>query len=331
MMIRLLCAGLGGMGYADWTSAAKVKGLKIVAGADVSEAARRRFEEETHCPSFADFSEALRTVAADAALVATPDAFHAPYSIAAMKAGLDVICEKPMAATLADARRMHRTAERLGRMLMIHHQLRWVPTYHHARAMIAKGAIGELRHVAFDMSVFSDVCLNGYRSKLPQLMLKDLGIHHLDLIRYLTGAACRSVYARSWISNEERLGIPTTTHVNAILELDGPITACYRSTMRAIREQTGYGCRAELTGSKGVLTVTGDAIELQTFRGYREKQAPQSITPKASSGSPWPDFARAIQTRRPTLTASGDNLKSVELMYAAIASAKTGKVVRLGV
>ena len=328
-MIRLLCAGLGGMGYADWSSAAKVRSFQIVAGADVSESARQRFEEQTRCPAFPDFLQALRAVPADAALIATPDAFHAPYSIAAMEAGLDVICEKPMAATLSDARHMHRTATRLGRMLMIHHQLRWLPTYRHARAMIARGAVGALRQVAFDMSVFSDVCLNGYRSKLPHLMLKDLGIHHLDLIRFLTGSECRSIFARSWASNEERLAIPTTTHAYAILEMAGPITVCYRATMRAIREQTGYCCRAELTGSRGVLTVTGDAISLQTFGGHRAGQPPQAVAPRPSDGTPWPDFARAIRTRRPTLTASADNVKSMELMYAAIGSAETGHIVRL--
>ncbi|MEM3048382.1 MAG: Gfo/Idh/MocA family oxidoreductase, partial [Candidatus Bathyarchaeia archaeon] len=103
-----------------------------------------------------------------------PNRLHAEPCIAAAERGKHVICEKPMAATLKDARRMCEVARETERMLMIHHQLRWLPTYHHARKLIERGEIGELQSVEFDMSVFSNVCLVGYRSKLPHLMLKDL-------------------------------------------------------------------------------------------------------------------------------------------------------------
>ena len=126
-MIRLLCVGVGGMGRADANEALKVKDFTAVGGVDVNEAARTQFGDERKCPVFADFHEALATVKADAALIAVPDAFHAPYTLAALAAGLDVVCEKPMAATLQDARRMHETARRRRRLLMIHHQLRWLP------------------------------------------------------------------------------------------------------------------------------------------------------------------------------------------------------------
>jgi predicted dehydrogenase len=328
-MIRLLCAGVGGMGWGDLSEAAKVRDFKIVAGADPSEEARKRFEAEMKCPSFASFPEALKQVKADAALIATPDAYHAPYSIAAMKAGLDVICEKPMAATLQDARAMCRTARQRGRLLMVHNQLRWAPAYYRARQLIDKGVIGTLRRLEFDMSVFSDVCLNGYRSKLPQLMLKDLGIHHLDLIRFLTGAACERILARSWISNEEHVSIPTTTNVYAILDMAGTITACYRSTMRCITEQTGYYCRAEITGSKGSMVVNSDGITLQTYKAFAAQKPPRKIAVGSPTRGCWADFAKAIKTRKPALTDSSDNINSMELLYAAIRSAETGALVSL--
>lgn len=328
-MIRLLCAGVGGMGGADANEALKTGDFKAVGGVDVNEAVRKRFGEERKCPVFADFRTALATVKADAALVGVPDMFHAPYTLAALEAGLDVICEKPMAATLRDARRMHETARRRRRLLMIHHQLRWLPPYYRAHALIEAGAIGTPQHVEFDMSVFSNVCLEGYRSKLPQLMLKDLGIHHLDLIRYLTGATCRRVMARSWISNQERLAIPTTTHTCAILEMKGPITASYRATMRSITDQTGYCCHAAVTGSKGTLIITGEALTVQTFAAHAAGKPPQPISLKAGNRSCWQDFARAIRTRKPALTDSGDNIQSMELLYAAIQSAKTGRIVSM--
>ena len=329
-IIRLLCVGLGGMGHSDWSRAAKVKDFRIVAGVDVDDSAREQFEEKTGCPTFTSISEALTKVPADAALIAVPDEFHAPFSIQAMESGLDVICEKPMAGTLEEAHKMHHVSERLGRMLMVHHQLRWAPGYSHARQLIHDGVIGTLRHLEFDMYIYSDACLQGYRSRLPQLMLQDLGIHHFDLIRFITGEECKSVFARSWNSNEDHVIVPATTNVYAILEMTGPVTASYRSDMRSITEQTGYGCRVAVTGSKGVLTIAKEGLSLQTYDGFAAKRPLKKIEPEKTGCGPMEAFARAIQTRKPTLTASGDNLKSLEIVFAAIESVKTGRVVSLG-
>jgi predicted dehydrogenase len=317
------------MGGHDWRAARDTGEFVPVAGVDVDAGARDAFAGETGAPVFDDFGRALAEVPADAALVAAPDAFHAPFSIEAMEAGLDVICEKPMASTLDDARRMDAAARRLGRMLMIHHQLRWVPQYHHARRMIREGAIGVPRHVDLHMYVSSDVCFHGYRSTLPHLMLKDLGIHHFDLIRFVTGAECVSVYARSWASNEEGKAAATTTHAYAILEMTGPVTVCYRSGMRSITELTGYGCRIEVNGSRGALRVSDRALELQTHERFASQQPPEAVEARAPGRGTWQAFADAIRTREPALTDSADNLRSLELLYAAIESADTGRAVAL--
>ena len=329
-MIRLLCVGLGGMGRHDWSQAAAVRDFRLVAGVDVDPQARSHFATETKAPTFANLDEALGRVPADAALIATPDPYHAPFSIRALRAGLDVICEKPMAENLADARRMHATAEKAGRMLMIHHQLRWAPTHYHARRLIRKGAIGRVRHLEFQMSVFSNACRVGYRSRLPQLMLQDLGIHHFDLIRYYAGEECRSIYARSWKSNEEGVDIPATTNVYAIVEMTGPVTACYSSKMRAILDPTGYGCAAMITGSRGVLKATDGELWLQTYEHHAAGKAPRKIRAGTPKPGTWQAIARAIKTREPTLTASADNLRSLEMLFAAIRSVETGRLIRLG-
>jgi predicted dehydrogenase len=328
-MIRLLCAGLGGMGLHDWSSAAKVKDFRLVGGVDVNAAARKSFEEKTGAPTFDSFETALRDVAADAALVATPDAFHAPYSIRAMEAGLDVICEKPMAETLEDARRMHAAAERSGRMLMLHQQLPWTAVHRSLKSLVDDGVLGRISHVEFDMYVFSDVCLSGYRSRLPQLMLQDLAIHHFDLIRYLTGQDCERLFVRSWKSNEEDKAVLAPTNVYGILEMRGGIRACYRSKIREMLDPTGYLARVELTGSRGSATLTGDKIRTQTFAGFALKETPREIVPAEPTTGIWEDFAEAIRTRKPMWTSSGNNLKSLAMIFAAIRSVETGTVVEL--
>ncbi|MDP2989387.1 MAG: Gfo/Idh/MocA family oxidoreductase [Kiritimatiellota bacterium] len=327
--IRLLCVGLGGMGLSDWSSAAKVKDFKIVAGVDTQKEARKVFEEKTGAPTFDDFTTALRNSKANAVLIATPDAYHAPYAIQAMEAGLDVICEKPMSDSLGNARRMHRTAERQGKLLLLHQQLPWRPIYKHLQQIIKEGLIGTVRQVEFDMYVFSDVCLAGYRSKLPQLMLQDLAIHHFDLMRFLTGQECKRLHVHSWSPNEEGKKVTATTSVHAILEMTGGINICYRSKIRELLDDTGYLGRIAITGSRGSVIAAEDKIRLQTFKAHANKKPARVITPKPQKKDIWQSFADSIKTRKPMWTSSGNNLKSLEMLFAAIRSVETRKTVEL--
>lgn len=328
-MIRLLCIGLGGMGHHDWNAAVDSGGFTPVGGVDVAEDARAAFAKKTGAPAFTDLEIALGAVQADAALVATPDRFHAPYAMRALAAGLDVICEKPMAESLPDARRMHEAAEAAGRMLMVHQQLRWYPMHHHARRLIVEGAIGQVRRLDFAMSVHSDVCLRGYRSRLPHLIFQDLAIHHLDLIRYLAGQECRSIYARDWPSVETGLDITAATDACAVLEMTGPVTACYTSSIRRLMDHVGYACSARVSGSGGELLLGDDRLVLQTRAGYAAQAKPRAIVPEPPAVDTWSAFAQAIETREPTLTCSADNLKSLEVLFGAIQSAETNQVVAL--
>jgi predicted dehydrogenase len=328
-MIRLLCTGLGGMGHHDWNAALASGCFEPVGGVDPSEEARAVFAAKTGAPTFTDFDQALAAVQADAALVSTPDRFHAPLTLKALAAGLDVICEKPMAESLEDGRRMHEAAQKSGRMLMIHHQLRWHPMHHHARRLVQEGAIGTLRRIDFDMSVFSDVCLRGYRSQLPHLVLQDLAIHHFDLIRYLSGQQCLSLYVRDWPSLEEGLDISATTDACAILNFSGPVTATYRAGIRRLMDPVGYTCFARLCGSEGELVLADDQLRLHTRQAHADGQEPQLIPAQTPAVDTWSAFAQAIETRQPTLTHSGDNLKSLEMLFAAIRSSESNEIVQL--
>ncbi|OGV72848.1 MAG: hypothetical protein A3K19_16825 [Lentisphaerae bacterium RIFOXYB12_FULL_65_16] len=326
-MINLVCVGVSGMGKHHWTTASKMKEFKIVAGVDLNAAAREAFTSQTGAPTFDSIEKAMENVAAEAAVIATPDKFHAPLSILAMEKGLDVLCEKPMAESMDDAQRMHATSQRLGRVLMIHNQLRWYAPYCHARRLVREGAIGDLHSLALDMYVYSEAFFVGYRSRLPHAILQDLAIHHLDMIRYLTGQDGKTILVRDWKTTEDGAESPTTTSAFALLEMTGKVNVSYRTTNRALLDPTGYLPRAVLTGTRGVLKVTDSALALQTFAGMKATQPEETIKPEAAPRDAWGAFADSIQTREPSLTASGDNIQSLRLMFAAMRSADTGTVV----
>lgn len=316
------------MGHHDWNAAIDSGKFTAVAGVDVQQQTHAAFKDKTGAPTFTDFSEALQATPADAALIATPDAFHAPLSLHALDAGLDVICEKPMAETLRAAALMHYTAVDRGRMLMVHHQLRWHPSHHTARHLIDAGAIGIVRRLDFHFSVHSDVCLRGYRSKLPHLILQDLAVHHFDLIRYLSGQECDSLLVNAWPSQEPGLAISAATDAVAVLNMSGPVTASYTATIRELIDPVGYICQVRLAGSEGQLQIDGERLVLQTRADHAAGTEPQVIAPEPPAVDTWQAFARALETRQPTWTHSGDNLNSLSMLFAAIESAETGKIVR---
>jgi len=327
-LIRLLCIGLGGMGHHDWNAAIGCGGFTAVGGVDVEAEARATFTEKTGTPAFSNLDEALGAVEASAALVATPDRFHAPLTLTALEAGLDVICEKPMAETLPDAARMHFSALQRDRMLMIHHQLRWHPCHHEARRRIEAGEIGDLRRLDFHFSVHSDVCLRGYRCQLPHLILQDLAVHHFDLIRYLTGQECDSLYVKDWPSPEKGQDITAATDAIAVLNLSGPVTVSYTASIRELLDPVGYTCTARIHGSEGELAIDGDRLRLQTRSGHADGQSPLTIDPPTPDPGTWSAFAHALQTRKPALTHSADNLNSLAMLFAAMESAETGAIVQ---
>jgi 1,5-anhydro-D-fructose reductase (1,5-anhydro-D-mannitol-forming) len=143
-----------------------------------------------------DFDEALRDSNIDAVYIATPVCLHATQTIAALRAGKHVLCEKPMAMTFEEAQAMQRAAEETGRTLGIAYYRRTYPKVQRARQLIAEGVIG--RPVFAEINShgwFDDV--NGPRGWLLNKAmagggpLYDIGSHRIDLLNYFFGQPAR--------------------------------------------------------------------------------------------------------------------------------------------
>jgi predicted dehydrogenase len=125
---------------------------------------------------YADYREMLSKERIDILSVATSDHVHAQMTVDGVEAGAKgILCEKPIATTLADADRMIAACERAGVPLMIHHNRRWEPEYQQARELIRSGEIGELRLVF--------ATLGG-----PRAMLFRNGTHLIDLLCFFADA-----------------------------------------------------------------------------------------------------------------------------------------------
>ena len=141
--------------------------------------------------AWVNLDDALEDSDADTVYVATPVSLHAPQTIASLRAGKHVLCEKPMALDYAEACSMQTAAEQTGRLLGIAYYRRMYPKVNRALELIGAGAIGR---VVFAEATSHDwLDTNGARSWLtdPKLAgggpLYDIASHRIDLMNYLFG------------------------------------------------------------------------------------------------------------------------------------------------
>jgi len=147
--------------------------------------------------AFTDYKKMLKddSLKLDAVVVAGPNKLHSPMTVDALKAGFHVLCEKPMAGTRADAKKMLKAATDAKKYLMIGMNQRLMPPHAKAREILDSGVLGKpltfettFKHGGPDgWSV--DGAKSWFFKKDPAQMgvCGDLGIHKADLMRYLLG------------------------------------------------------------------------------------------------------------------------------------------------
>ncbi|MBI2941182.1 MAG: Gfo/Idh/MocA family oxidoreductase [Chloroflexi bacterium] len=135
--------------------------------------------------AYDDYQAMLATAPIDAVFLNTPDETHYPLAMAALAAGKDVVCEKPLATTLAEAVAMAGAARETGRLGLVNFTYRSVTPHRHVARLLADGAIGRL--LSFDVSFWQSRLLLGWGS--PAAALLDVGSHLFDTIEWWAEAA----------------------------------------------------------------------------------------------------------------------------------------------
>jgi predicted dehydrogenase len=188
--VKLGLIGAGGIAQAHNRAIADLPEVEIVAVSDVvEENARRTANQWGIAHVFADYQEMLQMDELDGVLVCTPTAVHAAPTIAALRAGKHVLCEKPMEATLGAAAEMVRTAHQMDRILMIALKLRYSPQVMVARQIVDEGTLGDIyyaecvadRRRGNPGGSFIRKAMAGFGAAA------DIGVYALDTALYLMG------------------------------------------------------------------------------------------------------------------------------------------------
>lgn len=209
--VRIAWIGTGTQGRNDMSKLVRMPGVEIVAVADIRDDNRREALKLAgpECKGYTDYRKLLERKDIDGVGIASPLYLHAQMAIDAMEAGKNVYCEKLMAYTVEDAKRMVRTAERTGRLLQVGHQRRYSVDYHHAADLLTKGYFGPITHIRAQWNrrnnwrrpipkdgVFTDgvkvadadrlVNWRLYRERSRGLMA-ELGSHQIDVSNWFLG------------------------------------------------------------------------------------------------------------------------------------------------
>ncbi|MFY8146721.1 MAG: Gfo/Idh/MocA family protein, partial [Rhodobacter sp.] len=185
-MIRVLVAGLGNMGRSHALAYHHNPAFQIVEL--VNRSAVDLPPELQGYPVTADFLEALARLKPDLACIATYSDSHADYAVAAMEAGADVFVEKPLATTVADARRVVDVATRLGRKVVVGYILRHHPSWQ--RLIEEARALGGPYVFRLNLNQQSSGPTWEVHKALMQTTppIVDCGVHYVDVMCQITDA-----------------------------------------------------------------------------------------------------------------------------------------------
>ncbi len=148
---------------------------------------------------YTDYREMIESRELDAVIVATPEDLHHPMTMAALEAGLHVLCEKPLALTVAEAREMFEKAEAIGVKHMVQFNQRWLPHYRFVKCLLDEDYIGQPYHAYFHWPAgwgrhqSVDRYYWYYDPQRAHGAVSEMGSHFIDLARWYLGDITRVI------------------------------------------------------------------------------------------------------------------------------------------
>ena len=294
---------------------------------------------------YADVDAMLADPEIDAVSVCMANAFHAEISIKALKAGKHVLCEKPMAVTMEQCQAMVDAARESGKRLMIGHNQRLAPAHRKAKELLTSGALG--RVITFQ-STFGhkgpemwsmDKSANTWFFKKASASfgsMADLGIHKIDLMRYLIGSEITSVYSTMKVLDKKFPdGTPIEVDDNSVEILNFADGAM--GTVTTSWTHYGEECNASvLYCEKGIMKLYADpqySLKVVNADGTRVLYALDRLqtnddAQQASSGV-IDEFVSAIEENRPSVLDAADVIRSMRAVFACLRSAEEGRLIAL--
>ncbi|MCY3819583.1 MAG: Gfo/Idh/MocA family oxidoreductase [Gammaproteobacteria bacterium] len=285
------------------------------------ETARAAAREHGIPLAFGSYQEMIESDEIDAVINTLPNSMHHEWTIKAAEAGKHILCEKPLSATMAEAREMKAAAEANNVVLVEAFTPRWTQQSRTVRHLIAIGEIGEVTYLesslAFRMNRPDDIRLS---KPLAGGSLMDVGCYAVYAVRYAMGMEPVSAMA----FDRKRSGVEVDTTLSGLLRFPndavGHIWCSFDGPRRIV---------FDAVGTQGTISVNGAFRETAPVTITRGDDEPQ-IMPMTSSNRfevQLDEFSECVLTGKEPEFPPDDALRNMAAILALYESAATGKAV----
>jgi D-apiose dehydrogenase len=324
--LRVGLAGAGMISAHHLKAWARVPGAAIVAIAD-PEIARARDRADRHGVDgvHGSVAEMLAAERLDALDIATPLETHCPLVSAAVARGLAALCQKPLAASRAEAEELRVRIGPTARV-MVHENWRFRSPYRAVAGWIAAGHVGAVRQARLAYrsagllpgidGVRPALARQPFLARIERLAIGEVLIHHLDVMRWLIGpvrvVACRTARAVTAVAGESAATIALESGTGALATVEGNLAA------------VGVGPGAEetlsLDGDDGSVRFDGRRLTLVSRHSSEALSFEADAVYQSAFDGAIGHFAECLRNDAPFETDIGDNLETLKLVddsYAA--------------
>ncbi len=334
--MKFVQVGVGKMGRAWLRAFAATEDVKL-AGIVEPVAANREWAMAEYglAPEqcFDSVNAALAAPGWDAAVVVTPPPSHYPLAGQLLRAGKHVLIEKPLATSIEDARALVAISAETSQTLMVAQNYRYHDAFSTVRSLVASGRIGTVRSVKTEFrknasTIFGE---GDFRYTMKHVLLVDMSIHHFDMIRALLGTNAARVYAQTWHVPGGSFEFDAAASV--LITMDNGAVVSYVGNWAAHPPETSWNGAWEIIGECGrIVWAGGDFLEAEISVqewGDEPENVPLTSLAKGGQLGLLEAFADAIASGTQPETVAADNVHSLGIVFAAVESAESGRVVQL--
>jgi predicted dehydrogenase len=327
---RAILVGAGGMGKAWGQNLAKHPDVEIAAWVDVVPGQAERAAEEVginaHC--YTNLNEAIRDADADFLVDVTIPEAHEEVTVTSLWAGLPVIGEKPLSASMASAKRMLKVSEETGLLYMVSQSRRYNGQLSAFKKLVEQ--VGNVGIINADF--YLGAHFGGFRDVMQSVLLVDMAIHTFDMSRAITGFDPVSVFADEF--NPNWSWYQHGSSANVLFDMSDGAKFAYRGSWCADGLHTSWEGDWRIVGSKGTAKWDGHnqieaaIVETRDTNDFhlpvRHEIAEPIDQPYGIEGS-LNEFLNALDTGETPQGECHDNIKSLAMVFAAVESAKRGE------
>ena len=325
--LRIGVIGLGRLGYHHTLNVTRSLGAELVAVADPVSEALNRGIADFGVKGYMNYHDLIHDPKVDAIIIATPTQTHYEVLMEAIPTGKPVFCEKPVTFALNEAEDIVRVTKQHNAFVMIGYMRRYDPSYLAAKKMIERRECGD--------PIYIHDCCRDPKGPPPHYvpqsggLFVDMGIHDLDIVRWLMGSEITEIYARGAVLKYNFLkDLDDVDNGQMLLKFANGAAGMIEVSRNG---NNVYECRTEIVGKEKTILVGQDQLTHITVLGNRSRTTDMSDWVlerfKDAYEGEMQAFVDCVREGKPSPVDAIDGLIGIKLALAATESFRGNKAV----